>query len=117
MRPRTSSSPPARACRRAGSCSVADQLRVEGDGDGLERLAHGASALGLLGRLLEPVGVEAADLTLDGQLDAGELEAAALLVLAEADVGGDLELVHGAAGIAEQGRELHRVAGRVGGRD
>ena len=62
------------------------------------------------------VGVDPAGLAGDGELDAGEPEAAGR-VRAEGDVGGHLEALRGAAGLGEQGRELHGVAGGVRGGD
>ena len=67
--------PPAPGGRAVGSAH--GQRGVQGDVDAGQRLAHRAAGLGLLGGLLEAGGVEALDLAADGQLDAGDLEAAA----------------------------------------
>jgi SDR family mycofactocin-dependent oxidoreductase len=90
--------------------------RVEGDVHAGKRLADRAAGLGRLGRLEELLRVQAVHLAADGELDAGELEAAGR-VRPERHVGLYVQRLRGAAGLADQRGQLHGVAGRVGGRD
>ena len=92
------------------------ELRVEGDVDTGERLADRAAGLGVRGRLGELLRVEALDFAADGELDAGQPEPAGR-VGPERHVGLHVERLRGAAGLADQRGQLHRVAGGVGGRD
>jgi SDR family mycofactocin-dependent oxidoreductase len=89
---------------------------VQGDVHAGERLADRAADLGRLGRLEELLRVQAVHLAADGELDAGELEAARR-VRPERDVGLHVERLRRAAGLADQRGQLHGVAGGVGGRD
>src|SRR3954470_4729047 len=89
---------------------------VQRDGGAGQRLADGAALLGRLGGLLEPGRVQAVDLTADGELDPREAEPARR-VGAERDVGLHVEGLRGAAGLGDVGRELHREARGVRGRD
>jgi SDR family mycofactocin-dependent oxidoreductase len=81
-----------------------------------ERLADRAARLRLLGRLEELLGVQAVHLAAHGELDAGQLEAARR-VRPERHVGLHVQRLRGAARLADQRGQLHRVAGGVGGRD
>jgi SDR family mycofactocin-dependent oxidoreductase len=89
---------------------------VQGDVHAGERLADRAALLRRLRGLGELLGVQAVHLAADGELDAGELEAAGR-VGAERHVGLHIQRLGGAAGLADQRGQLHGVAGRVGGRD
>ena len=90
--------------------------RVQGDVHAGERLADRAARLGGLGGLEELLGVQAVHLAADGELDAGEPEAACR-VGPERHVGLHVERLRGAACHADQRGQLHRVAGGVRGRD
>ena len=92
------------------------QRGVQGDVHAGERLADRAACLRLLGRLEELLGVQAVHLAADGELDAGQLETAGR-VRPQRHVGLHVERLRGAAGLADQRGQLHRVAGGVGGRD
>ena len=89
---------------------------VQGDVHAGERLADRAAFLGRLGGLGELLRVQAVHLAADGELDAGEPEAARR-VRPERHVGLHVERLRGAAGLADQRGQLHGVAGGVGGRD
>ena len=89
---------------------------VQGDVHAGERLADRAARLGRLGRLEELLRVQAVHLAADGELDAGELEAARR-VGPERHVGLHVQRLRRAPGLADQRGQLHGVAGRVGGRD
>jgi SDR family mycofactocin-dependent oxidoreductase len=92
------------------------QRGVEGDVHAGERLADRAACLRLLSRLEELLGVQAVHLGADGELDAGQLEAARR-IRPQRHVGLHVERLRSAAGLADQRGQLHRVAGGVGGRD
>ena len=79
-------------------------------------LLTGQLAFGVRGRLGELLRVQALDLAADGELDAGQPETAGR-VGPERHVGLHVERLRGAAGLADQRGQLHRVAGGVGGRD
>ncbi len=89
---------------------------VQGDVHAGERLADRAAGLGVRGRLGELLRVQALDLAADGELDAGQPEPAGR-VRPERHVSLHVQRLRGAAGLADQRRQLHRVAGRMGGRD
>jgi SDR family mycofactocin-dependent oxidoreductase len=90
--------------------------RIQGDVHAGERLADRAACLGRLGSLLELLCVQAVHLAADGELDAGQLEAAGR-VRPERHVGLHVERLRGAAGLRDQRGQLHGVAGGVRGRD
>jgi len=89
---------------------------VQGDVDTGERLADRAALLRRLRGLEELLRVQAVHLAADGELDAGEPEAARR-VRPERHVGLHVQCLRGAAGLADQRGQLHGVAGGVGGRD
>ena len=92
------------------------ELGVESDLDSGECLADGAGGLRVLCCFEELGRVDAGDLATDGEVDAGDLQAA-IGVGAERDIGLHLEGLHGAAGRTEHTGELHRIARRMCGRD
>jgi SDR family mycofactocin-dependent oxidoreductase len=92
------------------------QRGVQGDVHPGERLADRAARLRLFGRLAELLGVQAVHLAAHGELDPGQLEAARRIG-PERHVGLYVERLRGAARLADQRGQLHRVAGGVGGRD
>ena len=92
------------------------QRGVQGDVHAGERLADRAARLRLLGRLEELLGAQALDLAAHGELDASQPETARR-VGPQRYVGLHVERLRGAAGLADQRGQLHRVAGGVGGRD
>ena len=97
-----------------------DALLLEGsvqrDVHAGERLADRAAFLGRLRSLGELLRVQAVHLAADGELDAGEPEAAGR-VRAERHVGLHVQRLRGTAGLRDQRGQLHGVAGGVRGRD
>jgi len=92
------------------------QRGVQGDVHAGERLADRAACLRLFSSLEELPGVQAVYLAADGELDAGQLEAAGR-VRPQRHVSLHVERLRGAAGLADQRGQLHRVARGMGGRD
>ena len=89
---------------------------VQGDVHAGERLADRAADLGCLRGLEELLRGQAVHLAADGELDAGELEAARR-VRTQRHVGLHVECLRRPAGLPDQRGQLHGVAGGVGGRD
>jgi SDR family mycofactocin-dependent oxidoreductase len=89
---------------------------IQGDVHAGERLADRAARLGRLGGLLELLRGQAVHLAADGELDAGQLEAAGR-VRPERHVRLHVQRLRGAAGLRDQRGQLHGVAGGVRGRD
>ncbi len=104
--------PPAVVRVRAGAESSLGEVDLEGDRDGLERLAHGAALLRGLGGLLELLGGHAGHLGRDRQRDAGDARAGL-----EADGSRGVDRLGRGAGLGEPVGQGHRVARRVGRRD
>jgi SDR family mycofactocin-dependent oxidoreductase len=90
--------------------------RVQGDVHAGECLADRAARLGRLRGLEELLRGQAVHLAADGELDAGQLEAAGR-VRPERHVRLHVERLRGAASLRDQRGQLHGVAGGVRGRD